>query len=228
MICTHCGYDYDASPPSQEKKIPVPACPLCAKGWDVWELRIAPIPLVRNREQIGSWLAQLPYPSSIDIVATSKGLRVRMYTPPGKADGAVSAWAAMNHHQTRWERIGIARDLDVKEKDGGIPRKTDEFVAVLKTNAKIASLALSEIGGDPILALAGQLLNGIPVGQERGLRIWIVGKDPALQARLRALSAYSYGTESGVGNDTPVACPRDLAYRCPPQILCHTNRPIVP
>lgn len=206
MICTRCGYDYDAFPPSKDKETLVPACPLCERGWDVWELRIAPIPLMRNREQIGSWLAQLPCPSSIDLVATSEGLRVRMYTPPGKADGAVNAWAAMNHHQTRWEWIGIARDLDLKEEDGGIQEKfgkADEFVAVLKTNAKIASIALSEIGGDPILAVAGQLLNGIPTGQERGLRIWIVGKDPALQARLRALSAYSYGTESGVGNDTP-------------------------
>lgn len=206
MICTRCGYDYDAPLPFQDKETPVPACPLCEKGWDVWELRIAPVPLVRNREQIGSWLAQLPYPCSIDLVATSKGLRVRMYTPPGKADGAVSAWAAMNHHQTRWEWIGIARDLDVKVVDGEIQEmsgKTNEYVAVLKTNAKIASIALSEIGGDPILALAGQLLNVVLTGQESGLRIWIVGKDPALQARLRALSAYSYGTESGVGNETP-------------------------
>src|SRR5690606_24176222 len=57
-------------------------CPLCAGNWDVWELRLAPIPLERNRAQIASWLGQLPFPSAIDLVATGQGMRVRMFTPP--------------------------------------------------------------------------------------------------------------------------------------------------
>ena len=205
MICTSCGYNYDVPAPVKGENPNIPPCPLCEKGWDVWELRMAAIPLIRNREQIASWLGQLPYPASIDIVATSKGLRVRMYTPPDKADGAVAAWASMNHHQTRWEHIGIEKDLDVTigTQAGETRKDANEILSVLKTNAKIASLALSEIGGDPILAIGGQLLNGLVVGEQRGLRIWIVGKDADLQARLRALSAYSYGTESGVGTDTP-------------------------
>ena len=53
-----------------------------------------------------------------------------------------------------------------------------------------------------MLALSGYLLNH-RVKEDDGIRIWFTGKDPALQAKLQALASYAYGTESGVGDDTP-------------------------
>jgi hypothetical protein len=53
-----------------------------------------------------------------------------------------------------------------------------------------------------MLAISGYLMNRRSQ-TNNGLRIWLTGKDDELQARLKALASYSYGTEGGVGSDSP-------------------------
>ncbi len=53
-----------------------------------------------------------------------------------------------------------------------------------------------------MLAISGYLMNHRSQG-DSGIRIWFTGKDSELQAKLKALVAYSYGTESGVGDNSP-------------------------
>jgi hypothetical protein len=181
IICITCGYSYDDA---------TPVCPLCDGGWDVWELRFAPIPLEKNRAQIASWLGQLPFPSAIDLVCTEKGIRVRMFTPHGSADGAIRSWAAMTHQQTRWVKLPAS----------AIPQSEMRFA--LKNTTHVPSLSLTDRGGDPMLAVSGYLMNHR--GKiDNGIRMWFTGKDPELQAKLQALVSYSYGTESGVGDSSP-------------------------
>ncbi len=180
MNCPKCGYISELE-----------RCPLCGGEWEAWDLLLPPLPLPKNREQIASWIGQLPFPVAIDILATSSGLRVRLYAPPGQITGALNSWAAMNHQQSFWEHIG--RDPHI----GLVQAKT------LVSTTPIPNLVVSELAGDPLLAIGGQLLQGLSGQQRSGLRVWFLGKDTAMQAKLRALSAYSYGTESGVENKAP-------------------------
>jgi hypothetical protein len=53
-----------------------------------------------------------------------------------------------------------------------------------------------------MLAISGYLLNR-RMNEDCGVRIWFTEKDPELQSKLQALVSYSYGTESGVGDNTP-------------------------
>lgn len=191
-LCPICGTPSD-DPRTQADYVNgvlPPACPLCDSGWDVWELRFAPIPLEKNRAQIASWLGQLPFPSAIDLACTDNGMRVRMFTPPGSADGAIRSWAAMTHQQTRW----------VKLPPGAIPPSELRFA--LKNTTHVPSVSLTDRGGDPMLAVSGYLMNHRE-RNDNGIRMWFTGKDPELQARLQALVSYSYGTESGVGDSSP-------------------------
>lgn len=190
IMCRDCGYSFIDVSKECRKKDDVPQCPLCSGKWDVWELRLSPIPLEKNRAQIASWLGQLPFPSAIDIKATDAGIRIRMFTPPGVASGAVKSWASMTHQQTRWARI----------KADQIEKATARYF--LNNNSRVHTVSLSDRGGDPILALSGYLLNH-HTNEDNGIRVWLTGKDPELQARLQALVSYSYGTESGVGDNTP-------------------------
>lgn len=165
-------------------------CPLCTGNWDLWELRLAPIPLERNRAQIASWLGQLPFPCALDLVATGQGMRVRMFTPPGAAQGAARSWAAMTHQQTRWTYLGTASIPHAKVR------------VLLRNTTPVPTVSLSDRGGDPMLAISGYLLD--QRGQsDSGLRIWLTGTDEELQSRLKALASYSYGSEAGVGGDSP-------------------------
>ena len=68
-LCPTCGTPHDDTRTQDEylRGVKPPDCPLCNSGWDIWELRFAPIPLEKNRAQIASWLGQLPFPSAIDI-----------------------------------------------------------------------------------------------------------------------------------------------------------------
>src|SRR6266498_4298385 len=191
-FCPTCGtpyYDTRTQAEYLSGALP-PACPLCNSGWDVWELRFAPIPLEKNRAQIASWLGQLPFPSAIDLVCTEKGIRVRMFTPPGSADGAIRSWASMTHQQTRW----------VKLSSSAIPESKMRFA--LKNATHVPSVSLADRGGDPMLAISGYLMNHRRE-KDNGIRMWFTGKDPELQAKLQALVSYSYGTESGVGDSSP-------------------------
>jgi hypothetical protein len=182
--CPTCGHAHTGNS----------GCPLCAGDWEVWELRLSPLPLERNHQRIASWLSQLPQPAMFELLAEpDEGLRVRMILPPSKADGAISAWAAMTQQQTRWEKLDVS----------AFPKRTGKYLA-LQTKAHVPNLAILDEGSDPLLALGGLLLAAAKREQtESRLHIWLLEKDSTLQEKLRALSAYTYGTESGVGNDAP-------------------------
>ena len=177
MHCPHCGYIF----PKTEHE-----CPLCAGLWEIWELRLPPVPLERNREQISAWLGQVPAPVAIEIYASVEGIKVRMYAPPGTAQGAASAWASMTHQQSRWEQVA------------GEPNTGRLPVVGLRTKVRVPNLVMGDLNADPMLAIGGQLRSGLRPGGQAGMRIWLLGKEQRLQERLRALAAYSYGTESGV------------------------------
>jgi hypothetical protein len=181
--CPDCGFVLDGD-----------ECPLCAGRWEAWEMRFSPLPLPRIREQVSTWLGQLPAPSMLEIRATPEGLRLRLFSQPGKALGVVDAWASMTHQQTRWEAIPY--------------QPPSGAFHVLHTPQNLPGLALTT--GDPFLALGGLLLGQARETQQEdveqqvvALHLWILGKESQLQERLRALAAYSYGTESGVGEHTP-------------------------
>lgn len=162
---------------------------MCTGRWETWEALFPPIPLQRNREQLAVWLAQLPNPIAFDIFADNRGVRLRVVAPPGRIEGALNSWAAMMHHQTRWVKVDTT------------PFEAPAYV--LKTQSVVPNLVVSEASGDPILAIGGQLASGLGPGQQAGLRFWLLGKNRDFQERVRALAAYSYGTESGVANQTP-------------------------
>lgn len=185
--CLTCGYKHSEA-----------TCPLCAGEWEVWELQFSPLPVPEVREQIASWLGQLPYPVSLEIAATTNGLKVRFYAPPGKAQGAVHAWAALTHQQSRWKKVSGGEVSGLRYLT---PNTEQPDTYVLTTSAHLPSLAVVE--GDPFLAVGGLLLGQVQPGQETRLRLWLLGKELALQERLRALAAYSFGTESGVEAKTP-------------------------
>jgi hypothetical protein len=111
LLCPQCAHSIKDPRTEDEYRngVAPPPCPLCSGGWDIWELRLAPIPLEENRTQIASWLGQIPFPSAIDLVSTQAGMRVRMFTPPGSAHGQMKAWASMTHQQTRWVHSGPDR-----------------------------------------------------------------------------------------------------------------------
>jgi len=178
--CANCGYTL-ADTELQ--------CPLCTGNWEIWELHLPPIPLQRNRDQISAWLSQAPSPVAIEIYATTEGIKIRMFAPPGKAEGATQSWASMTHQQSRWEKVASE------------PGISQSPVMGLRTTMRVPNLVTGDLNADPMLAIAGQLRNGLQPGQQAGLRIWLLGKEQHLQERLRALSSYSYGTESGV-NET--------------------------
>ncbi|HSG41881.1 MAG TPA: TraM recognition domain-containing protein [Anaerolineales bacterium] len=192
IICPRCAYKFEDSRTEEEylNGQQAPACPLCDGEWDIWELRLAPIPLEKNRTQIASWLGQIPFPSAVDLIATESGMRVRMFTPPGAAHGQMKAWASMTHQQTRWVHIG----------NGPLPVSTERYI--LRNATHVPSISLADRGGDPMLALSGYLLNH-RMKEDCGIRLWFTGQDPGLQSKLQALVSYSYGTESGVDDKTP-------------------------
>ena len=187
MLCPRCGHEY--TPPSPDNA----DCPLCAGLWDAWELQFAPIPLPKIREQVTAWLGNLPHPCVFEIGASSDGVRLRLFTPPGCGQGAVSAWAAMLHPQLRWKQIDEKMIL------------ASGVVYALSAESNIP--ALVQQSGDLLLEIGGRLVQAAQHsqdGQKAALHLWLVGRYEKLQAKLRSLSAYSYGTESGVeSNDTP-------------------------
>jgi hypothetical protein len=180
MICPHCGYNYALN---------LGDCPLCNGKWQAWELLFASIPLDDLRNQVMIWLAQLTFPSVLEWFASTKGLRIRLYVPLGTSEGVIRAWASMTGQQSRWRKLEAA-DL-----------RGQEFF--LRPAARLPSLTVSATESDPVLAIGSRLINAAREGQETHLRVWLMGNDWHLQERLSALSAYSYGTEGGVENNTP-------------------------
>ena len=162
--CQKCGYTLSSTDSH---------CPLCNGQWEAWELRLPPIPLPRNREQISAWLSQLPAPVAIEIFTTTEGIKIRLYSPPEKALGAVYAWASMTHQQSRWEKI------PTDPQTGQLP------VVVLRTKSRIPNLVMGDLNADPMLAIGGQLRTGLQPGQQASMRIWLLGKEKPLQGFVR-------------------------------------------
>ncbi len=180
MICIHCGYEH-ATAPDQ--------CPLCNGEWQGWELLFAPHALDDLRAQVMGWIAQLPFPTLMEWIASPKGLRVRLYLPPHVAEGVVNSWSAMTGQHSRWRGLGM-----VKVQAGGY---------ALHTSNRLPSLIASAKDSDPLLAIGSRLISAARAGKDASLRLWLLGNEDQLQEKLRSLSSYSYGTEGGVGNDTP-------------------------
>lgn len=178
--CTQCGYEYPLN---------LSECPLCNGRWQGWELLFAPLPLGDLRAQVMSWLGQLPFPSVLEWSASPMGLRVRLYAPPHTADGVAGAWAAMTGQHSRWRKL---ENVDLEQ--SGV---------FLRSDMRLPSLTTSSPDSDPLLAIGGQLIQASREGGNAHMRLWILGKEGVLQEKLRALSAYSYGTEGGVENNTP-------------------------
>lgn len=174
-ICLTCGHTYTFHQSAN--------CPLCNGEWEGYELLFSQLALPNIGEQIAAWLGQLPDPSVVELAALEDGLAVRLYAAPGSADGAVRAWASLTKQQTRWRRIDEKLSLE-------------QGAFVLRPTVRVPNLAWSE--GDPFLALGGQLLT-----DKARLRIWLLGRDRELQARLRALVSFTYSTEGGVDNRAP-------------------------
>ena len=142
---------------------------------------------------ISAWLSQLPAPVAIEIFTSTDGIKIRLYTPPERALGAVYAWASMTHQQSRWEKIPTD------------PQTHQLPVVALRTRSRIPNLVMGDLNADPMLAIGGQLRTGLQPGQQASMRIWLLGKEKHLQERLRTLVSYSYGTESGVSDKgTPI------------------------
>jgi len=180
MICMQCGYEFASSPDD---------CPLCQGQWQGWELLFAPHPLDDLRAQVMGWLGQLPFPAVVEWSASPKGLRVRLYLPPNVAEGVVHAWAAMTGQHSRWRALGRV-DLH----GSGY---------VLYSASHLPTLIASAKDSDPLLAVGSRLISAAREGKEASLKLWLLGDESRLQERLRSLSAYSYGTEGGVENNTP-------------------------
>ena len=180
MICIHCGFEFASGPQD---------CPLCNGQWQGWELMFAPHALDDLRAQVMSWIGQLPFPSVVEWIASPKGLRVRLYLPPHVAEGVVQVWAAMTGQHSRWRKLGTV-DL----RGAGY---------ALHPSNRLPSLIASAKDSDPMLAIGSRLISTAREGQEASLRLWLLGNEGQLQEKLQELSSYSYGTEGGVGNETP-------------------------
>ena len=180
MICIDCGYEFATDPNN---------CPLCNGRWQGWELLFAPHSLDDLRAQVMSWIGQLPFPSVMEWIATPKGLRVRLFLPPNVAEGVVQAWSAMTGQHSRWRALG-AMDL-----------RGSTFVLVPDT--RLPSLIASAKDSDPLLLVGSKLISAAREGREASLKLWLLGDERRLQEHLQSLSAYSYGTEGGVENNTP-------------------------
>ena len=211
FTCPRCNYAYSNPHKGRSR-------PLWTGKWERWDLQFSPLPLPEIKGQMAAWVGQLPYPAAIEIAAHRTGLRVRLYTPPGKGLGTIRAWAALTRQQSRWKRSPIL-------KEGRTPVTGEKWYA-LHAPALLPKLAAT--AGDNFLAIGGQLL--ALLAEDRGeaqspktqagrpavgasssgtyppsssLRIWFLGKRPKLQERLRALAAYNYGTASGVDAEAP-------------------------
>jgi hypothetical protein len=171
MHCPQCGLSFDKT-----------SCPVCSGDWEAWELLLAAIPQTDLRERVSGWISRLPSPAVVQIRADTDGLRVVLFLPPGKGQGIVQSWASLVQQQSRWLRSPSLALV--------------ESTVVLHSLQKMPVLGMRQ--GDPFLTLGGHLLGQVQ-GGEVALNVWILGTDNDLQQKLRTLSAYNYGSDSGVG-----------------------------
>lgn len=179
-MCIQCGYEFVSR---------LGECPLCKGQWQAWELLFAPHALDDLRAQVMGWIGQLPFPSGIEWVAASSGLRVRLYLPIGIGESVVRSWASITGQHSRWRALGLS-DL----------RRSKQVLVPL---SRLPSIIAAAEDSDPLLAVGSKLLNAVQDEKEVHLRAWLLGSEAELQGRLRNLVTYSYGTEGGVENNTP-------------------------
>ncbi|HUF37834.1 MAG TPA: TraM recognition domain-containing protein [Anaerolineales bacterium] len=179
-ICPACG---ETLPPGAGD------CLLCTGRWETWELRHPALPIERIAEKFAEWTAGLPAPSAVRISAGADGIRVRLLASPGHLEAAVRAWAALTRGHSAWIPIDTERD----QPQNLFGLRSPAILPVLP----VAEGDLAVTIGAAVLDLAGR------TGAPAVLAFWILGREDALQDRLRALSAYSTGTERGVDDDTP-------------------------
>ena len=157
--CPRCNYTYSITQNGR-------SCPLCTGKWEKWDLQFSPLPLPEIKEQIAAWLGQLPSPAAIEIGASRNGLRVRLYTPPGKGQGTTRAWAALTQQQSRWKQIPILKEGSEQVSEGGRyssqhppwgVKRRGWYGYALHTTALLPKLAAAD--GDTLLAIGGQLLS---------------------------------------------------------------------
>ena len=164
-------------------------CPLCAGSWEAWELRHPALPIEDISERFSEWAAGLPPPSAILIRAGTDGVRIRLIASPGRLQGAVRAWSALTRGHSTWVRIN---DLPVAD-TGSFGLRSPAILPVIPVDEGDRAVTT----GAAVFDLAAR------TGGSVTLSFWILGREDAFQDRLRALTAYSTGTEKGVDDDTP-------------------------
>ena len=179
MICINCGYEHATSPDQ---------CPLCKGEWQGWELLFAPHAWMTcgHRSWAGSRNCRFPLSWN---GSHPQGIACTVVSAPHVAEGVVHSWSAMTGQHSRWRSLGI-----VKVQSGGY---------ALHTSNRLPSLIVSAKDSDPLLAIGSRLISAARDGKDASLCLWLLGNEDQLQEKLRNLSSYSYGTEGGVGNDTP-------------------------
>lgn len=167
-------------------------CNFCSGQREIWELRWPALPVMKMREQVAAWVSQLPNPSCIEILAQGgDGIRLRLHLPKGRSGGVISSWSSMMKQQSIFVPCTDEMDLHVHQR------------YLLQSPLPIPSLVISESASDPLLALAGQLLNTVAEGETAAMRIWVKGKNPQIQQKLRSMASYAYGTASIVTDASP-------------------------
>jgi len=186
-LCLVCGQPFHRSDRGADK------CALCSGEWEAWEVRFPPLPLARNREQVAAWVAQLPFPSCVEILARgADGIRLRLHLPPGGSQGVIHSWSAMTHQQSMFVRL-----------DQGEAIQAAAAALALQKSSPVPDLTVAASNSDPLLAIGGQLLSGLGPGESASLRIWISQKNTILHEKIRTLASYNYGTASGVEDEAP-------------------------
>lgn len=148
-------------------------------------LRLPPIPLPELRPRLSGWLPSLPPGAALEMAAGPGGVRIRA---AGIPEGAAEAFAALFRHAARWE----------DGEDPPPPRRAWAW------RAETLFPAVRAGGADPFLTWAGLLREMARTsGGEIALAVCLLGEDRALQERLRALSAYAYGSKGGVDEEAP-------------------------
>src|SRR5690606_14574443 len=134
-------------------------------------LHAAPIAQPELRQRVGTWLGSLAFPATFELAADRDGIRVRASV--AAFEGAADGFAALTRHALLWVPTGA-------------PPAPDR-VWMLQAQSDLPTVQLG--GADPFLAWAGRLRAAArALDGEVALRLTILGEDPALQSRLRALS----------------------------------------
>lgn len=124
-------------------------------------MRFPALPLTRNREQVAAWVAQLPFPSCVEILARGgDGIRLRLYVPPNRSQGVIQSWAAMTHQQSMFVRLDQTNIF-----------QASECAVALQKNSPVPDLIIAETNSDPLLAIGGQLLGGLHTNETARIRI---------------------------------------------------------